>query len=375
MQVAASDPPRFEVPRGFLLAPAGLCLLAGLAGAMQLAGLPTPLDVDRLEDVHGMVLVLGFLGTLIALERAVALRQPLGYGAPVLLGLSGIALVISPLNVRIGQVGLVLGTAALTALWRRRHDVEVLVQVLAAGLATVAAILWLGVDVEAFIPWLSAFIVLIIAGERVELARITMNQRTAQVILVLACFLAAALIASLLWPSAGTRAFGAVLLVLVAWLARYDVARRMVRAHGLPRFSATAILLGYGWLSVAAITWLTFGVADTTAGYDVTIHAVFLGFAMSMVMAHAPIILPAVLRRPLPYSRWSWLPLVLLHLGLIVRLAIGDVVDPEGRVWEVGAALTITALVLFVVVSAALSVHSSLTTGNKHATPRGNSPS
>jgi hypothetical protein len=42
---------------------------------------------------------------------------------------------------------------------------------------------------------------------------------------------------------------------------------------------------------------------------DAVIHAAFLGFAMSMVMAHAPVIPPAVLRRPLPYhaalsSKW-----------------------------------------------------------------------
>jgi len=36
-------------------------------------------------------------------------------------------------------------------------------------------------------------------------------------------------------------------------------------------------------------------------GYDAVVHAIFLGFVISMVMAHAPVILPAVLRRPLPY--------------------------------------------------------------------------
>ena len=39
--------------------------------------------------------------------------------------------------------------------------------------------------------------------------------------------------------------------------------------------------------------------------YDAVVHAVFLGFTLSMIMAHAPVILPAVLRRPLPY-RPAW---------------------------------------------------------------------
>ncbi|BFO21058.1 hypothetical protein SHKM778_74460 [Streptomyces sp. KM77-8] len=42
-------------------------------------------------------------------------------------------------------------------------------------------------------------------------------------------------------------------------------------------------------------------------------HAVFLGFVMSMIMAHAPVILPAVLRRPLPYHPGLALAAWLLH--------------------------------------------------------------
>ena len=42
-------------------------------------------------------------------------------------------------------------------------------------------------------------------------------------------------------------------------------------------------------------------------------HAVFLGFTISMIMAHAPVILPAVLRRPLPYHPALLAPAVLLH--------------------------------------------------------------
>ena len=65
------------------------------------------------------------------------------------------------------------------------------------------------------------------------------------------------------------------------------------------------MLAGYGWLVVASGVWLTgSGGADGVpvgSGYDAVIHAVFLGFTMSMIMAHAPVILPAVLRRPLPY--------------------------------------------------------------------------
>jgi hypothetical protein len=41
----------------------------------------------------------------------------------------------------------------------------------------------------------------------------------------------------------------------------------------------------------------------------------------AMVFGHAPIIFPAVLRVAVPYHASFYLPLVLLHLSLLVRLA------------------------------------------------------
>lgn len=71
--------------------PAGIALFAGLDAALVLIGLPAPIDGSRLPEVHGVLLVLGFVGTLISLERATALRRWYGYAAPMLLGLGGLA--------------------------------------------------------------------------------------------------------------------------------------------------------------------------------------------------------------------------------------------------------------------------------------------
>ena len=62
--------------RAWLLLPAGLSLLAGLDAGLLLLEVPAPVGAAHLPDVHGPLMVLGFLGTLIALERAVALRVP-----------------------------------------------------------------------------------------------------------------------------------------------------------------------------------------------------------------------------------------------------------------------------------------------------------
>ena len=68
-----------------LLAPAGLAMLAGLDGALLLLGVPAPIRLDRLADVHGQLMVLGVVGTLVALERAVAVRRRLALSSPLLL--------------------------------------------------------------------------------------------------------------------------------------------------------------------------------------------------------------------------------------------------------------------------------------------------
>ena len=72
--------------RLIFLIPAGVALLAGLDAGLLLLGLPAPVTTERLPDAHGMVMVLGFVGTVIALERAVALRRAAGFAAPALLG-------------------------------------------------------------------------------------------------------------------------------------------------------------------------------------------------------------------------------------------------------------------------------------------------
>ena len=68
--------PGTPVPRHVvLLVPGGLALLAGLDAALLRLGLGAPVADDRWADVHGPLMVLGFVGTLVALERAVAARR------------------------------------------------------------------------------------------------------------------------------------------------------------------------------------------------------------------------------------------------------------------------------------------------------------
>ncbi|MDP9883503.1 hypothetical protein J2W21_000993 [Sinomonas atrocyanea] len=346
--------------RALLLALGGASLVAGLDAALVLLGLPAPAGggaASPLAASHGTLMVLGFVGTLIALERAVALRRAWGYAAPALLGGGALAQLAPWGPAWPARLALLAGAVAFALvyvpLWRRQRDPAVLVQALGAVAAAGAAgLLAAGVAVPAVVPWLATFLIATIAGERLELARLRIRGRWAEPLLVAGNGALVALCpATLLWPAAGYPLFGLALLVLAAWLVRYDVARATIRSTGLPRYVAACLLAGYAWLAVAAGVCLLVPGAPSGAAYDAFLHAVFLGFVMSMVMAHAPVILPAVLRRPLPYRPAMWAAAVLLHATLLLRLGVGDA-RGDAAAWQWGGAGNVLAVLAFVLLAA-----------------------
>ncbi|MEU8650537.1 hypothetical protein [Streptomyces sp. NPDC048737] len=358
--VPTSAARRAGARRAPLLLAAGLCLLAGLDAALVLLGLPAPVTGDRLPKVHGVLLVLGFAGTLVALERAVALGGRWPYLAPAGLGAGGLFL-LTPVDLVVPRLLLVAGSAALIVLyirfWRRQPSASLLAQAAGAVSALGAALLWLGgLDVPRMLPWLVAFLVLTIAGERLELARVgALTPSAEQTFLGCVAAVVTGVVTTLMWPATGSLLLGAGLLALVSWLVVHDVARRLLRSTGLPRFTAACLLAGYTWLGLAGTLWLLAGPVTDGTRYDALVHAVFLGFVMSMIMAHAPVILPAVLRRPLPYHPALAVAAWLLHLSLALRVVIGDLREVR-EAWQVGGALNIAAVLLFVLTAATTSV-------------------
>jgi len=355
-----------------LMVAAIVCLLAGLWAALVRLGLSVPAGISGLPQAHGPLMTLGFLGTLIALERAVALGQPWGYLAPAAAGAGGIAVAAGAPG-GVGEALLGCGGLALVAIFAAVHRLQPSLHnvVLAAGAVcwVVADGLWLaGWDISRFVPWLAAFLVLTITGERLELSRMTGTSRLGRVLFAAAAAIfAAGLLACLAsGPAAaapgepvpaGIRVTGAGLIALAAWLARYDIARRTVRGHGVTRYMAVALLAGYAWLAVAGGLWAGVGQMADGAAYDAELHAVFLGFVMSMIFAHAPVIVPSVLGRPLPYRGFLYVPLVLLHVSVALRLAGGDWAGNTDA-WQWGGALNETAILLFLVVAAVLVIRS-----------------
>lgn len=80
---------------------------------------------------------------------------------------------------------------------------------------------------------------------------------------------------------------------------------------------------GYLWLAFGGLLSLWEGGLASGLRYDAILHTVFIGFVISMIFGHAPIILPAVLKRKPPYHPSFYFSLALLHLSLAMRIA-GD---------------------------------------------------
>ena len=323
--------PRLPVGRLAFLLLAGVALLAGLDASLVRLGALAPVASTSLGTVHGLLMIYGFLGTAICLERAVALqsdgRRAWAYAAPLLTGAGGISAVVISLNegerATLANLPIplylaahlpgfapermmpgfliTLGMALLTAIycyvWTRRQATHaVLIQLMGALIGLGGILLWWrGLETPRAVPWWLAFLIVTIVGERVELARLAFaSGSTERRITTESAALMVGLTVALYSPAIGYPLIGLSLGVLMADTAWHDVARGTVRMKGLPRLAAVCMLSGYAWALVPALMWVIAPPAFDGYGYDAGVHAITIGFVVSMLLAHAPVIIPAV---------------------------------------------------------------------------------
>lgn len=331
-------------------------LIIGVGAGLLRLGWAVPRPAADLAAFHGPLMVSGFFGTVICLERAVALARRWAYLGPLSAGAGGLALILGAPTV-VAQALLGLGSAVLLAgsvsVFLRQRALFTFT--LAAGAASWLAgnLLWLGgFSVYEVVPWWAGFLVLTIAGERLELSRFLPPSPVARRVFI-------AVLAGLTFGMTfHAQVFGAALLALALWLLRQDIARRTVKDKGLTRFIAVCLLSGYAWLALAGAIMLGTGLAPGSASYDAALHALMLGFVFSMVFGHAPIIFPAVLRVSVPYHPLFYAPLALLHLSLAVRLAGDALASFEWR--SAGGLLNAVALAAFILNTVAAVVRGKL---------------
>jgi hypothetical protein len=306
------------------LAFAAAALLAGLWTGLARLGLALPGGTPALAQFHGALMVGGFLGTVISLERAVAIGRPWAYAAPLLSAIGALLLLagtppVAALSFLLAGLALTAGSIAVAA---RQPALFTVALVVAAACWVAGTAAWImGHSAAEATGWWLAFLVLTVAAERLELSRLLAPPPLSQAIFVLAAALVivGAARGELAGSAAPFSGFG--LFLATCWLFTHDVARRTIRQSGQTRFSATCMLSGYFWLGVAGLMLLLAPPASAAFSYDAAVHAITIGFIFSMIFGHAPIILPAVTGIGVKYSALVYWPLALLHLSVLVRVA------------------------------------------------------
>jgi hypothetical protein len=144
------------------------------------------------------------------------------------------------------------------------------------------------------------------------------------------------------------RLLGFAMLVFGLWLATNDVARRTVRMQGVTRYTAVCLLAGYVWLVIAGFSFLARPGEMVGPHFDASLHAFAVGFVLSMIFGHAPIIVPALTGRAVRFGGHFYLPLALLHASLLMRVAGDHAGALAVRRW--GGLLNEVALLVFLIV-------------------------
>ena len=348
-----------------LLALGVLSLAAGLGGGLARMGW---LDLGQnFTQWHAALMVSGFLGTVISLERAIAVSRPWAYLAPAFVGAGALSLVAgAPWRL---SAALVLAGSAIAAL----TFVLLLLKLPSWPLTTMGlgAACWVGSNVAwlagaptyRLVPAWMCFLALTILGERLQLSRMVVaSARIRRAFSVVVVLIALGAVLGLEAYDAGARLVGVGFALAAAWLLRYDMARRVLgawrradgRAGGVPLFSAACLLVGYAWLGVSGTLWVVYGGWVGVLRYDAVLHSFFLGFVVSMVLGHAPVVFPTVLGITMRFNRGFYAPVVLLHATLALRIG-GDLVAWMPG-WKYGGISNAVAVVLFLgmVVAASL---------------------
>lgn len=327
-------------------------LLAALFGGVQRLGWDLPTLTIAMPANHGPLMVGAFLGTVIGLERAVALGKLWGYLGPLCTGIGGLLMIagaiptVAPLLIAAGSLMLSL---LFVAFLQRQFAWFTVIMLVGAISWLFGNILWL-IEGTVFsaVWWWIGFLLLTIAGERMELGRMLFISKARQMQMILAVTISMlGIVITLLELNLGLRMLGAGMVAIAIWLGLNDIARRTIKQSGLTRFIAVNLLAGYFWLALCGLLLVLYGADFSGLRYDAVLHSFFLGFIFSMIFGHAPVIFPAVLGRGMLYRPVFYIHVVMLHLFLAIR--VGGDLTSEIIPRNVGGLLNALTLLVFVV--------------------------
>lgn len=363
------------LPKGriALLIVAAVAMLIALVGAVSRsslslgpAALPAPLP-----DFHGALMVYGFLGGAISLERAVAYRAGSdrhprwGFFAAVCAIAGTISVLVISILSRVvpsfdGRVWLplisalwwaasmLILSAVYVGIWFRQRSYAVLIQLLGSWVGMCGVLLWAGgVAADNASTWWMMMLILTIVGERLELAHASFVGAYVQPALLAASIVTSlSLVAQLCAPEWGYPLSALCLAALLVLMLRHDTARRTYKAHGVTGFMGVCMISAYSWALVACGIWLLVpfgGLGSSTLWWDMALHALAIGFVMAMVAAHVCVIVPSIIRRPMPFHPVLWGAFILYQAGLLLRL-LGTVRNST-PIWQIGDVVAIFGMI------------------------------
>lgn len=316
--------------------------VVGMLRLMYINGITTQPLASALYGHHGEIMVFGFLATLIVTERYLgSLDMPLPgpvHAMPFLVGLGALIKLVGwlarveTLDV-LGTLLLGLGVLGYLVLLYHlasgRDTAAYRFLAVAAALLLAAALLTLRYRPSGNLGLtlvLLGFPVMTILGERLELSRVVAPRSPARSgwMLALAAVAWALLLAYVVGPRNGYLIVAAAaLLAPVAATLAWGDRRLMVRSHQrLGNYVARHLPLAYAWLFLGLLLSAVFALRTGFSQplFDAASHSLAVGFVGTMILAHGPVIAPALLGRRLDQSRLNYIPLGLLTLGNLLRV-------------------------------------------------------
>lgn len=330
-----------------------ICLAFGIYSGLLRLGYAIPWLSDKLVLEHGPLMVSGFLGTVISLERAVAIGRRWAYLGSLCAALGGLTFIVG-LSTFVGAalttIASIILSIVTTYIFNRQRELFTFTLLLGSLSWLLGNLFWLnGIPSTHLMPWWISFLVLTIAGERLELSRVLPPSSNSKLvfILIITLFLIGVLVATLA-SSINVQILSVALLALFFWLLRHDVARHTIKQSGLTRYIASCLISGYFWLLAGGLIGLFTQTLVLGSTYDAFVHTILVGFVFSMIFGHAPIIFPSVVKIKITYHPAFYLPLITLHVALAMRIAGDLLLSPAYR--SLGGVLNAIAIALFVLI-------------------------
>jgi hypothetical protein len=331
------------------------CLLSGLWSGLSRIG--WNITILPITAHHGAVMVGGFLGTLIALEKIIPLKRKTLYLIPILNAISVIFFFANQPKIAIYTLVISSTSLAFVFLYyfRTQRTIIYILMLLGAACWLVGNVLLLTrFFYPLAFPWWTAFALFIIVAERLEIMEFLPVSKLHKnvLIILLLCFVVGVLFS---FHGTGNLICGLSLIGISLWLMRHDMIAINLKKKNMPKFVAISLLCGYVALLLTGIFF--FSLSDQWLTYDAIVHSFFLGFVFSMIFAHGPIILPAIVGiSATSFNKILYVWLSVLQIAWLVRMFADVTVEMEIR--KISGLLSVIAILGYFITMATLTIRS-----------------